>query len=51
MRNAVGDFIGSDMLRALFALAEPNTCRNLELLSLALKEAKLLQLKADLAIA
>ena len=45
MRIAVGDFIGSDVLRALLALAEPNTCHNLEQLSLAVARGKKLLLE------
>ena len=40
IRLAVGNFIGSDLLRALLALAEPHTCLNLEQLSFALLRAK-----------
>ena len=40
MHLAVGSFIGKDVLRALLTLAEPNTCSNLEQLSLALLRAK-----------
>ena len=32
MREAVGHFVGADVLRALLALAEPNTCHNVDLL-------------------
>ena len=32
MHEAVGRFVGADVLRALLALAEPNTCHNVELL-------------------
>ena len=28
LRASVGNFIGADVLRALLALAEPNTCHN-----------------------
>ena len=45
MRDTVGDFIGSDVLRALLALAEPNTCRNLELLNLAVVRGRELLLE------
>ena len=37
---AVGDFIGNDVIRALIALNEPNTCSNIEQLSLATCRAK-----------
>ena len=37
---AVGDFIGNDIIRALLALDEPNTCSNLTQLSLAIVRAK-----------
>ena len=53
MRNAVGDIIGSDVLRALLALAEPNVGRNLELLSQAIHELRLAavrQLEAEIAM-
>ena len=40
MRDAVSDFIGSDVLRALLALSEPNTCHNLMQLSLAVARGK-----------
>ena len=40
MHLAVGSFIGKDVLRALLALAEPNTFLNLQQLSLALLRAK-----------
>ena len=53
MRNAVGDFIGSDMLRELLALADHNTGWNLELLSHAIHELFLSakrQLQADVAV-
>jgi hypothetical protein len=36
MRDAVGEFIGSDILRALIELAEPNTCHNVRHLSRAI---------------
>ena len=40
MQLAVGDFIGNDIIRALLALDEPNTCSNLAQLSLAIIRAK-----------
>ena len=45
MCEAVGDFIGSDVLCALLALAEPNTCHNLELLNLAVARGRELLLE------
>ena len=54
MREAVGNFVGSDALRALLALAEPNTCHNLELNNLAVvrgRELLLEELRAQKRLA
>jgi len=46
IRDAVGEFIGSDILRALIDLAEPNTCHNIRHLSRAINGSVLVAVEA-----